>query len=85
MTITVAGSPQCFSEVVTRVPRRIECHSGKELNIRNVSMNTLWVSLDGVAEFDVASGTSFDARLEFDGVWVRTKFGVTKVVGLVTS
>jgi len=85
MAITVAGSPQCFSEIVTRAPHRIECHSGKELNIRNVGMNTLWISLDGHTEFDVASGTSFDARLEFEGFWVRTKFGATKMVGLVTS
>jgi len=85
MAVTVAGSPQCFSEVITRVPRRIKCSAGKEVNIRNVRMNTLWISLDGHAEFDVASGTSFDARLEFDGFWARTKFGVTKVVGLVTS
>ena len=85
MTITVAGLPQCFTETVTRVPRRIDCHSGKEINVRNVGMNTLFISLDGKAEFDVASGTSFDARLEFEGFWVRTKFGVTKVVGLVTS
>ena len=85
MAVTVAGSPQCFTREVTRVPTRVSCPSGKELNIRNVGMTTLWISLDGKAEFDVASGTSFDARLEFDGFWVRTKFGVTKVVGVVTS
>jgi len=85
MAVTVAGSPQCFTRSVTRVPERIACPAGKELNVRNVGMNTLWISLDGHAEFDVASGTSFDARLEFDGFWVRTKFGSTKMVGVVTS
>jgi len=85
MAVTVAGSPQCFTKMVTRAPVWIPCPKGKELNIQNVGMNTLWISFNGTTEFHCASGTSFDARMEFTGFWVRTKFGVTKVAGLVTS
>lgn len=85
MAVTVAGSPQCFTEIVTREPKWVACPAGKELNLQNIGMSTLWISFDGKTEFHCASGTSFDARMEFQGFWRRTKLGVTKMACLVTS
>jgi hypothetical protein len=86
MAVTVAGSPMCFAMKVGRIPKRIVCPGGKEITVQSLGPNTLWLSFDGGAtELFVACGTSFDQRLDFEEVLVRTKIGETSLQGMVTS
>jgi hypothetical protein len=86
MANTTAGMPRSFSEEVGREKKKISFGMrAKEITLRNVGCNTLWVSLDGKVWHDVACGTSWDQRLEADYFYIRTKVGTTKVVIIVTS
>ena len=85
MANTVSGNPSSYSKRITRVPTMICCNKAKEIAIRNTGCNTLWVSMDGIVWFDVACGTSWDARLEADHFFARTKVGETDMVCLCTT
>lgn len=85
MANTVAGTPKSFTREIDRHPVRIDCPRGKELSLQNIGINTLWVSFDTKNWFFVASGTSFECRMEFDWLTVRTKIGRTRMVGMVTT
>lgn len=85
MANTAAGAPLSYSHQVDRRPDPIQCPRGKELAIRNTGTNTLWISLDAKVWYDVAAGTSWDARMEFDRFYARTKIGTTTLVVLMTT
>lgn len=52
----------------------------RQVSLRNTGVNTLWVSFDRVAWFDVAAGTSFDDRFIVRGFWYCTQLGTTLFV-----
>ena len=52
----------------------------RQVSIRNTGTNTLWVSFDRQAWFDVAAGTSFDDRVSVSGFWFCTQLGKTLFV-----
>jgi len=52
----------------------------RQVSIRNTGTNTLWVSFDRTAWFDVAAGTSFDDRISAGGFWFCTQLGKTSFV-----
>jgi len=52
----------------------------RQVSIRNTGTNTLWVSFDRMAWFDVAAGTSFDDRVSVAGFWFCTQLGKTSFV-----
>ena len=52
----------------------------RQVSLRNTGVNTLWVSLDRISWFDVASGTSWDDRINVPGFWHCTQVGVTTFV-----
>jgi hypothetical protein len=52
----------------------------RQVSIRNTGTNTLWVSFDHMAWFDVAAGTSFDDRISASGFWFCTQLGKTSFV-----
>ncbi len=63
---------------------RIRYHKFKtatrQISLRNIGTNTLWVSFDRKHWFDVACGTSFDDRVNVNGFWYCTQIGVTAFV-----
>lgn len=54
--------------------------STRQVSIRNTGTNTLWVSFDRHAWFDIAAGTSFDDRVSIAGFWFCTQLGRTTFV-----
>lgn len=52
----------------------------RQVSIRNTGTNTLWVSFDRQAWFDIAAGTSFDDRVSVLGFWFCTQLGKTSFV-----
>jgi hypothetical protein len=54
--------------------------STRQISLRNTGVNTLWVSFDRKAWFDVACGTSWDDRVAIGGFWYCTQVGVTTFV-----
>jgi hypothetical protein len=52
----------------------------RQISLRNVGVNTLWVSFDRQHWFDIACGTSFDDRVNVKGMWYRTQLGQTRFV-----
>lgn len=85
MANTTAGAPLSYSQQVGRRSETISCPKGRELAIRNTGTNTLWISVDGKTWYDVACGTSWDSRMEFELFHARTKIGVTTLVVLMTT
>jgi len=83
--VTVAGDGRLQYIPIGRVPHILECPAGREISLRNVGMNTLYVSTDDEVYFDVACGTSFDIRQKFRRVWFRTVLGRTWAYVLVTN
>jgi hypothetical protein len=54
--------------------------TARQVSLRNTGVNTLWVSFDQKAWFDVACGTSWDDRVNVPGFWHRTQIGRTSLV-----
>lgn len=54
--------------------------TARQISLRNTGVNTLWVSFDKKAWFDVACGTSWDDRVNSPGFWHRTQIGRTSLV-----
>lgn len=56
----------------------------RQVSLRNTGTNTLWLSLDSQVFFDVACGTSWDDRVNVEGLWYCTQLGKTRfvVIGL---
>ena len=53
----------------------------RQVSLRNIGTNTLWLSLDeGKTFFDVACGTSWDDRVCVKKLWYCTQLGVTRFV-----
>lgn len=52
----------------------------RQISMRNTGVNTLWVSFDRQAWFDIAAGTSFDDRISVSGFWYCTQLGRTTFV-----
>src|SRR3990172_11194511 len=52
----------------------------RQVSIRNTGTNTLWISFDRQAWFDIAAGTSFDDRISAAGFWFCTQLGQTLFV-----
>lgn len=80
-----AGTP--MSEVLHATPE-VQRHAfsalTRQVSLRNVGTNTLWLSLDKKCWFDVACGTSWDDRVSLRELWYCTQVGKTQVavVGL---
>lgn len=51
----------------------------RQVSLRNLGTNTLWLSFDKKIWFDVACGTSYDERVREKGFWYRTQTGRTFV------
>ena len=60
--------------------RHIFITATRQIALRNVGMNTLWISLDDKSWHDVACGTSWDDRLNEEGFWYMTQTGRTAFV-----
>ena len=69
----VAGSKEKLFRFKTRT---------RQVSIRNVGNNTLWLSFNGKEWFDVACGTAWDDRVNVDGFWYCTQTGETGFVGV---
>ena len=54
----------------------------RQVSIRNVGNNTLWLSFNGVEWFDIACGTAWDDRVNVDGFYYCTQTGETGFVGV---
>lgn len=56
----------------------------RQVSLRNTGTNTLWFSLDKKSWIDVAAGTSWDDRVNVEGLWYCTQVGRTRfvVIGL---
>lgn len=53
----------------------------RQVSLRNVGTNTLWISLDaGVSWFDVACGTSWDDRVVVKEITYCAQVGTTQFV-----
>ncbi len=71
-----------------RVDSKIRYHNfdtaTRQISLRNVGCNTLWVSFDRKNWHDVACGTSWDDRVSANGFWHCTQTGKTGfvVIGL---
>lgn len=52
----------------------------RQISLRNTGVNTLWLSFDRQAWFDVACGTSWDDRVSTKGFWYCTQVGETTFV-----
>jgi hypothetical protein len=52
--------------------------STRQVSLRNVGTNTLWISLDaGTSWFDVACGTSWEDRIHVNEIAYCTQIGTT--------
>ena len=56
--------------------------STRQISLRNVGNNTLWISLNRQDWFDVACGTSWDDRVNVNGFYYCTQTGQTSFVGV---
>ena len=54
----------------------------RQVSIRNVGVNTLWMSFDKKKWHDVACGTSWDDRAVVNGFWYCTQTGETSFVAI---
>ena len=56
----------------------------RQISLRNIGVNTLWISFNKRKWLDVACGTSWDDRVTVTGFWYQTQTGMTSfvVVGL---
>lgn len=83
-----SGAPMQGEVVATP---KVEYHKFKtttrQVSIRNVGVNTLWMSFDKENWHDVACGTSYDERVRVDGFWYCTQTGRTHfvVIGLMLN
>lgn len=76
-----AGQPMP-AELVARPAMRYHkfVTATRQISFRNTGINTLWVSFNKKAWFDVACGTSWDDRVNAKGFWYVTQVGVTSFV-----
>jgi len=78
---TDAGEP--LSAVVV-ADAQVRCHEfttrTRQVSLRNTGTNTLWLSFDKKAWFDVACGTSWDDRVSVEELWYCTQVGKTRFV-----
>jgi hypothetical protein len=58
---------------------RFDAHT-RQVSLRNTGVNTLWLSFDRERWFDVASGTSWDDRVNILGLYFCTQTGRTYFV-----
>jgi hypothetical protein len=52
----------------------------RQISIRNVGGETLWISFDRAIWYEVSSGTSWDDRANCQGFWYCTQTGHTEFV-----
>jgi hypothetical protein len=76
-----AGEPMSAVLVANRTVRKhVFSTATRQVSLRNTGTNTLWLSLDKNAWFDVACGTSWDDRVSIRELWYCTQLGKTRVV-----
>lgn len=75
------GQPKLDPQLATpEIQKMTFPQHGGHLSIRNVGVNTLWISWDSKNWFDIASGTSFDEDCEVADVFYCTQLGRTSFV-----
>ena len=80
-----SGGPMPDERVAAPKIRYLKFDSAtRQVSIRNVGVNTLWMSFDKKKWHDVACGTSWDDRAVVKGFWYCTQTGETSfvVIGL---
>lgn len=78
-----ADSGRPMPDVKTAMPRLryVKFSSAtRQVSLRNVGVNTLWMSFDKQKWHDVACGTSWDDRVSVSGFWYCTQVGKTRFV-----
>jgi len=83
VNVTTADAGIGFPDAIVSLSKIQFCElpePTREIALRNVGTNTLWVSLDKKRWHDVACGTSWDARVVARGFWHCTQVGRTFAV-----
>lgn len=77
------GSPLFFEDMAEPEPDQFSLPGrSSHFGIKNIGVNTLWLSFDGFNYFDVAVGTSYEDNMYYSSFWAKTLNGYTIFVFL---